>query len=77
MEEQKEQNYYLVTVRVNEEGGVKSNGEPKIKKVNEIYLIAADNSSDAIDKATAQMDGCMFEWRIQSAKLFKLTSVIN
>ncbi len=70
--------YYKVTVKVEVDEGVKRNGDPKVKKHNEIYLVTNCGSpQEAANVVEEEFKGCMDEWSIVSVKAEKLDSILD
>lgn len=71
--------YYKVTVKVEEDTGiVNKQGEPKVKKSTEVYLVKNCGSpQEAADRVEKEFEHCMDEWSIASVKAEKLDSILD
>ena len=70
--------YYKVTVKVEVDEGMKKNGEPKVKKHKEVYLVTnCGSTQEAADVVEEEFKACMDEWSIESVKAVKLDSILN
>ena len=69
--------FYKITVKIENETEDK-NGNVKVKKTKEIYIV--DNCGDpqaAVNVVEKAMDGCPYEWAVESVKEEKLTAVLH
>lgn len=71
--------YYKVTVKVEVDTGMTNkDGEPKIKKHKEVYLVKdCATPQIAADKVEALFLGSMDDWTIESVKAEYLDSIIS
>ena len=71
--------YYKVTVKVEEDTGiVNKQGEPKLKKHKEVYVVTNCGSpQEAADRVEEEFESCMDEWSIESVKAEKLDSILD
>lgn len=69
--------FYMVSVKIEEDLGLKKNGEPKIKKTTENYIVKAGSPQDASDKVETEMEGCISTWYINSVTLKKIVKVVE
>ena len=71
--------YYKVTVKVEEDPGVvNKQGEPKLKRHKETYLVKNCGSpQEAADRVEKEFEHCMDEWSIESVKAEKLDSILD
>jgi hypothetical protein len=71
--------YYKVTVSIEEDTGiVNKQGEPKIKKSRETYLVTNCGSpQEAADRVEKEFEHCMDEWSIVSVKAEKLDDILD
>ena len=68
--------YYQVNVTVFQETEGK-NGEIKIKKVQEVYLVRADHPENALASIKTEFSTCPYEWCVKSMKVLKLAGIIE
>lgn len=50
-------------------------GKVSVKKVKEVHLIDAKDPKEVQDKVVKEMEGSIYEWKIASIKLSKISVV--
>lgn len=71
--------FYKVTVKVEVDTGMTNrDGEPKIKKHKEVYLVKECSTPQAAaDRVQKLFEGSMDDWTIESVKAEKLDAILT
>lgn len=72
-----ENNFFMVTVKLQIEKGVDKYGETKYKKFSEVYVVEAGSPQLAANLVEKEMKDTTFEWEIQSVKRTKITKILS
>lgn len=67
--------FYEVSIDVFMEVENPKTGKVSVKKVKETHLIDAKDPKEVQDKVVKEMEGSIYEWKIASIKLSKISVV--
>ena len=70
-------NFFMVTVKLQAEKGVDKYGETKYKKFTETYIVEAGSPQIAANRVEKEMKDTTFEWEIQSVRRTKITKILQ